>query len=88
MCDECLNIICPGNCPECDEYSAEFGTHPLRCSLCSSPIYSDDEYICTDNEIFCRECVDSFDAYDILEVSGAADICELLSNLGFSLKKA
>ncbi len=88
MCDECLSFICPGNCPESDEYSAELGARTLSCSLCSSPIYSDEEYICTTREVLCRECVDDFDVSDILEVSDTADVFELLAAFGLKIKKA
>ena len=88
MCDECFSFICPDNCPESDDYSAEFGSHALRCSVCSSPIYQDDEYISIDNEVVCRGCIDSFNTYEILEVADVADVFELLVTLGFNIKKA
>lgn len=88
MCEECFSFICPGNCPENNDYSAEFGAAVMRCSVCDSPLYSGDEYICANDEICCIPCVADFDTDDILRICEASDICDLLTDLGLKIKKA
>lgn len=87
MCDECFKCICPDNCPESDEYSAEFGFPELHCHSCASPLYSGEEYLLAGGKCYCLECVREFDIEDILEICGSDDICELLVDFGFQLEK-
>ena len=88
MCKECFSFICPGNCPENEDYSAEFGESVLHCSVCDSPLYSDDEYICADDGIYCSECIEDLDTDDILRLCNSSSVSELLEELGLKLKKA
>ena len=87
MCEECFKLICPGSCPETEDYSAELGAPLLYCSVCDSPLYSGDRYICTDNDIYCSECIEELDTDDILNLCSAESISALLEELGFKLKQ-
>lgn len=82
MCEECYMTFCPMGCPN---YGS---SEPIgRCEICGDYIYQGEEYLASDNKLYCASCVENFDTDKILLVCGFCEVIELLRELGVEIKK-